>query len=80
MEVPAPDTDRRHEYNSNHYSILGLRQWDALLARAGFSQDTCNTIEFDVELPSMEEEGEKVQMKEKYYIFMSHKKCPLDIK
>lgn len=80
MEVPAPDTDRRHEYNLNHYSILGLRQWDALLARAGFAVDKCNTIEFDIELPSVETEGEKVQMKEKYFIFMTNKKCPLDIK
>lgn len=81
MEVPAPDSDRRHEYNSNHYSILGLRQWDALLQRAGFAVDKCNTLEFDIEIPESEQEGsEKVQMKEKYFIFMSNKKCPLDIK
>jgi SAM-dependent methyltransferase len=81
MEVPAPDSDRRHEYNSNHYSILGLRQWDALLQRAGFAVDKCNTIEFDIEIPESEQEGaEKVQMKEKYFIFMANKKCPLDIK
>jgi SAM-dependent methyltransferase len=80
MEVPAPDSDRRHEYNSNHYSVLGLRQWDALLQRAGFSSDSCNTLEFDIEIPKEDGAEEKVQMKEKYFIFMANKKCPLDIK
>lgn len=36
LEVPAPDT-LLHEDNPNHYSILGRRMWESLLARSGFS-------------------------------------------
>ena len=33
IEVPAPNCDRRHEWNLNHYSILGEQQLAALLTR-----------------------------------------------
>ncbi len=36
VEVPAPDTACRHEWNPNHYSVLGQNAWLALLTRAGF--------------------------------------------
>ena len=36
IEVPAPDVDRKHEWNSNHYSIMGLEMWKALAEYAGF--------------------------------------------
>lgn len=83
IEVPAPDSDRKHEYNSNHYSVLGLSQWDALLMRTGFKVDTCNTVEFDVELPnpeSTDENAEKIKMREKFFVMVVSKRCPLDIK
>jgi SAM-dependent methyltransferase len=37
VEVPAPDTACRHEWNPNHYSVLGQSAWLALLTRAGFT-------------------------------------------
>lgn len=37
VEVPAPDTACHHEWNPNHYSVLGQSAWLALLARAGFA-------------------------------------------
>jgi SAM-dependent methyltransferase len=37
IEVPAPDTQRKHEWNLNHYSILGEQQLAALLERTGFA-------------------------------------------
>ncbi len=37
VEVPAPDTPCRHEWNPNHYSVLGQNAWLALLTRAGFT-------------------------------------------
>jgi SAM-dependent methyltransferase len=36
VEVPAPDTMRRHEANPNHYSVLGVVMWLELFSRAGF--------------------------------------------
>jgi SAM-dependent methyltransferase len=36
-EMPAPDTDARHEMNPNHYSVLGNRMWVSLIDRAGFN-------------------------------------------
>lgn len=36
LEVPAPDTDCRHETNQNHYSVLGERGWISLILRAKF--------------------------------------------
>ena len=48
VELPAPDCDRRHEWNLNHYSILGANQLAALLNRTGFDIDEFKTIEFDL--------------------------------
>ena len=36
VEVPAPDTARRHEANPNHYSVLGAVIWAEFFSRAGF--------------------------------------------
>jgi SAM-dependent methyltransferase len=38
IEVPAPDNERTymHEYNPNHYSILGVRMWLAMFIKVGF--------------------------------------------
>jgi SAM-dependent methyltransferase len=82
VEVPSPDCERKHEYNLNHYSILGLRMWDALFTRAGFTTDKCDNLEFDIEMPVdvLNPDSSRVTMREKFNIFMLHKKCPLDIK
>jgi SAM-dependent methyltransferase len=77
IEVPAPDCERKHEYNANHYSILGANQLAALLLRTGFSIDQFNNFEFDLTVPG---EEEPVIMKEKYFCIVVTKTRPLDIK
>lgn len=78
IEVPAPDCDRKHEMNANHYSILGHNQLAALLLRAGFSIDKFNNLEFDLNIPK--DTGETQMVKEKYYCIVATKARPLDIR
>ena len=54
IEVPAPDNDRPHEFNLNHYSILGNTQLTALLDRTGFNIDRFNDLTFDIQVPDGE--------------------------
>jgi SAM-dependent methyltransferase len=75
IEVPAPDCDRRHEWNPNHYSILGPNQLVALLQRTGFDVDKFQTMEFDL---AVGDEEEKVR--EKFFCIVASKKRSLDIK
>jgi hypothetical protein len=79
IEVPAPDCERKHEYNLNHYSILGQNQLVALLQRTGFDIDKFNVIEFDISMPN-QETSEQTIVKEKYYCIVATKQRPLDIK
>jgi 2-polyprenyl-3-methyl-5-hydroxy-6-metoxy-1,4-benzoquinol methylase len=74
LETPTPDSALRHEYNPNKYSVFGIKQWDALLNRAGFSTTLSNSIEFEVE----KSDGEKLL--DKYMVMVVYKRCPLDIK
>jgi SAM-dependent methyltransferase len=78
IEVPAPDCDRRHEWNLNHYSILGQNQLAALITRCGFNIDVFNNLEFDIQ--GKNEQGEDYVAKEKFYCIMVTKARPLDIK
>lgn len=78
IEVPQPDCDRKHEYNLNHYSIFGHNQLIALLQRTGFDIDLFNNLEFD--LNTMNENGETVPAREKFYCIVATKQRPLDIK
>jgi len=83
IEIPAPDSDRKHEYNPNHYSVLGPQMLAALLQRTGFDIDTFNDYQFDISLPTDvkdPENSERIQMKEKYFCIVATKKRPLDIK
>lgn len=80
IEVPAPDCDRMHEYNPNHYSILGNNQLSALLARTGFEVDRFDNLEFELNVPSSESETGTKKVKEKYYCIVAQKRYPLDIK
>jgi hypothetical protein len=80
IEVPAPDCDRRHEFNANHYSILGASQLAALLQRTGFSIDQFNNFEFDLQLGNVDEKGELIKSREKYYCIVATKTQPLDLK
>jgi len=79
IEVPAPDCDRRHETNLNHYSILGSTQLAALLQRTGFDVDTFNTLEFDLTVGT-NEDGSPIEAHEIYYVIVATKRRPLDIK
>jgi SAM-dependent methyltransferase len=75
IEVPAPDCERKHEWNLNHYSIFGPSQLIALLQRTGFDIDKFQTMEFDL---SIGEDVEKVR--EQFYCVVATKKRSLDVK
>lgn len=79
IEVPAPDCDRKHETNLNHYSIFGATQLAALIDRTGFAINAFNTLEFDLAVGE-DEEGNKIEVKEKYFCIVATKARPLDIK
>lgn len=79
IEVPAPECDRRHEWNPNHYSILGKEQLAALLHRTGFDIDVFNNLEFDLNLGKDESDNDKIA-REKFYVIVATKKRPLDVK
>ena len=78
IEVPAPNCERMHEYNLNHYSILGENQLAALLTRCGFDINYFNNLDFDIGVPN--ENGESTTVKEKYFCILVTKQRPLDIK
>lgn len=78
IEVPAPDCERRHEFNLNHYSILGTQQLAALLVRTGFRIDQFNNMEFELNIP--DSKGKEHTVKEHYYCIVVTKAKPLDIK
>lgn len=77
LEVPAPDCTRQHEYNQNHYSIMGPRQLDALLQRTGFKVESFNDVDFEL---TVQENGEPKSVKETYYAILVSKFTHLDIK
>jgi SAM-dependent methyltransferase len=79
IEVPAPDCDRKHENNLNHYSILGSTQLCALIERTGFNIDVFDKIEFDLTVGE-NEDGTKIEAHEIYYCVVATKRRPLDIK
>jgi SAM-dependent methyltransferase len=79
IEVPAPDCERKHETNLNHYSIMGSTQLMALLMRAGFDVDKFDKIDFDLTI-GVDEEGNKIEVHEQYYCLLATKKRPLDVK
>lgn len=82
IEVPQPDCERKHEFNLNHYSIMGATQIAALLVRCGFNINSFNNFEFDAKGPNPEtnEPEDLVDFKEKYYCIIATKARPLDIK
>ena len=83
IEVPQPECDRKHEFNPNHYSIMGSSQLAALLIRCGFNIDKFNNLEFDGKGPNPENAADAndiVDFKEKYFCIVATKKRPLDIK
>lgn len=80
IEVPAPGCDRKHEFNLNHYSIMGHDQLAALLIRTGFEINSFNNMEFDLNIPNPDDPENPSTVKEHYYCIIATKKRPLDIK
>lgn len=82
IEVPAPDCDRKHEFNLNHYSIFGHTQLAALLMRTGFNIDIFQDYVFDIRMPKDQADpaGEQITLQEKFYCIVATKARPLDIK
>lgn len=78
IEVPAPECERRHEFNLNHYSILGINMLSALLYRTGFKIESFNNMEFDLSVK--DPEGKEIKFREKYFCIIAKKDRPLDIK
>ena len=66
VEVPAPDCQRTHEFNDNHYSILGMNMWVALFNRAGLEPNLVDKFEFNLQV-----DGKEVP--ETYLIFILEK-------
>jgi len=79
IEMPAPELTRKHELNPNHYSVLGITQLSALLDRTGFKIDIFNSLEFDLTV-EIQEDGTKLEEREKYFCIVVTKTRPLDIK
>jgi SAM-dependent methyltransferase len=79
IEVPAPDCDRMHEFNINHYSILGERMLAALLQRTGFTINAFENLEFDLSI-GQNEDGTPKKVREKFYCVVATKARPLDLK
>jgi len=80
IEVPQPDCALGHEWNLNHYSILGTSQWAALLTRTGFEINVFNNFEFDANSGRTDDKGQLISVREKYYCIMVTKARPLDLK
>lgn len=74
VEVPAPDCDRRHEYNKNHFSILGKQMWLSLFERTGFA-GTWSDLGFDLVNSNTNE-----TFHESYYVFVLRRTKPVDVK
>lgn len=48
IEMPSPQCTRVLEEYDNHYSIMGPRQWSALMRRAGFNIKDAGEIRFEI--------------------------------
>lgn len=81
IELPQPECERQHEFNPNHYSVLGKTQLAALLQRTGFKIDTFQGLEFKASVANItNEDGSPKEFDEKYYCLVASKDRPLDIK
>ena len=49
LEVPGSDTDCRHAWNPNHYSVFSRNSWLALLTKAGFECVDGREYNFEVD-------------------------------
>lgn len=71
VEVPAPDTERDHEFNPNHYSVMGEKMWASLFGRAGFEGTEQGIWEF-----KLIDNGKEKQ--ERFFCFLMWKKNAID--
>lgn len=71
IEVPAPDLQKEHEKNENHFSILGERMWRELFIRAGFKVSFFK--DYHLEVRENFEHNIEVSFKEIYYLFLIQK-------
>jgi ubiquinone/menaquinone biosynthesis C-methylase UbiE len=71
VEVPAPDTERDHEFNPNHFSVMGERMWASLFGRSGFQGADQGIWEFKMS------DG-KSEKQEKFFGFLMWKKNAID--
>lgn len=78
IELPAPNCQRKHEYNPNHYSILGREMWIALLVRTGF--DILQFDELSFELNMHRQDGNIENVTETFYVIVVNKSRPMDVK
>lgn len=78
IEMPTPNGQRRHEFNTNHYSVMGESQWVSLFLKTGFKIEQYNDLTFDIQYPN--KEGETVNAVEKYFCIVLSKQRSLDIK
>jgi len=67
LEVPAENTERHHEMNPNHFSVMGANMWASLLVKAGFKCNNYNNFKFDIQI------NEQITVKEHFYIFVATK-------
>lgn len=77
IEVPAPDCDQPHEENRNHFSILTKKMWASLLKRSGFDADW---YEYEFPVTFTDDRASLGPQIERYYIFVCHRRRPVDIK
>ena len=74
VEVPSPGDTRKHEFNVNHYSVLGADMWKALFVRSGFDIITTSPIVANL---TNTKTGQKFN--ETYYMFVLRNKWKLSI-
>jgi len=73
IEMPAPDNVRPLEFTANHYSIMGPKQWAALMLRHKFQIQVATDFSIELINPNATDEKNKTFL-EKNLVFVI-KKC-----
>ncbi len=66
IEMPAPDNYRPLEYIANHYSVMGAKQWAALMLRYKFQIQVAT--DFSIELYDAKDPDKKFQEKNLVFV------------
>lgn len=72
IEMPAPDNVRPLEYSPNHYSIMGPKQWAALMLRHKFQIQVATDFSIELVNPNAKDEESKT-FQEKNLVFVVKK-------